>query len=452
MAGADIRRFSFDRQGTSLNAPIAVIAAALFAFADAFLLPAIVLPVVVAQLTNNLTTIGLTVSLAGGLWFLPQVLSAGVIQDRRRIKPVVLLGGACRAAALGLFAYVGFRDDDFTPNELLRWLIFALVVSAIASSFTIAPLNLLTVRTANREQRGRVFSLRALLAALLTIAAGLIIARVFAESGPGFPRSLTLVVLAAAACTAAATFLIGLVREPRRIPAVRTPTLPEGLSGSLRTLGDRAVRRFLIFRTFTAVTAGFDALLILYGIQKLKLPAEYAGFYVAAFAVARLLSEPLWSLIARTAGHRPLLQTAAAVRLLVPGIALAVPSLVTTDQWKDHVERANAPFILFGLTFVALGVASSGITRGSFGYLNEIVPPQRRFYAASLINFILMIAAFAPIAIFAIAKDRGIEDLITAGAVIGVVALLLSGALVDGSTSISRSTARSLARRPRPAR
>jgi len=80
------------------------------------------------------------------------------------------------------------------------------------------------------------------------------------------------------------------------------------------------------------------------------------------------------------------------------------------------------------------------------------VPPQRRFYAASLINFVLMIAAFAPIAVFAIAKDRGIEDLITAGAVISVVALLLSGALVDGSTSISRSTARSLARRPRPAR
>ena len=236
---------------------------------------------------------------------------------------VVLLGGACRAVALGLFAYVGFRDDDFTNVELLRWLIFALVVSAIASSFTIAPLNLLTVRTANREQRGRAFSLRALLAALLAIAAGLIIARVFAESGPGFPRSLTLIVLAAAACTAAATFLIGLVREPRRIPAVRTPTLPEGLSGSLRTLGDRAVRRFLIFRTFTAVTAGFDALLILYGIQKLKLPAEYAGFYVAAFAVARLLSEPLWSLIARTAGHRPLLQTAAAVRPLAPGIARA---------------------------------------------------------------------------------------------------------------------------------
>ncbi|MGH2548400.1 MAG: hypothetical protein ACRDHN_03375, partial [Thermomicrobiales bacterium] len=106
MAGADIRRFSFDRQGTSLNAPIAVIAAALFAFADAFLVPAIVLPVVTSQLTNNLTTVGLAVSLAGGLWFLPQVLSAGVIQDRRRIKPVVLLGGACRAAALGLFAYV----------------------------------------------------------------------------------------------------------------------------------------------------------------------------------------------------------------------------------------------------------------------------------------------------------------------------------------------------------
>lgn len=452
MAGADIRRFSFDRQGTSLNAPIAVIAAALFAFADAFLVPAIVLPVVVSRLTDNLTTVGLAVSLAGGLWFLPQVLSAGVIQDRRRIKPVVLLGGACRAGALGLFAYVGFRDDDFNDVQLLRWLIFALVVSSIASSFTIAPLNLLTVRTTHGDQRSGVFAIRAILATMLAIAAGIVIARVFAEDGPGFPRSLTLIVLAAAACTAAATFLIGLVREPRRIPAVRTPTLPEGISGSLKSLGDRAVRRFLLFRTLIAVTAGFDALLILYGIERLDIPASYIGYYVAVFAAARLIAEPIWSFVARTAGHRPLLQTASALRLVVPGIALAVPSIIATDQWKENISRDNASFLLFGLTFVALGIASSGITRGSFGYLNEIVAPQRRFYAASLVNFVLMIAAFLPIAIFAVAKDRGLEDVITAGAIVGVLALLLSGALIDASTTISRSTARPLLRRPRPAR
>jgi MFS family permease len=452
VAGADIRRFSFDRQGTSLNAPIAVIAAALFAFADAFLVPAIVLPVVTAQLTTNLTTVGLAVSLAGGLWFLPQVLSAGVIQDRRRIKPVVLLGGACRAAALGLFAYVGFRDDDFSNVQLLRWLIFALVVSTIASSFTIAPLNMLTVRSAHGEQRAGIFNIRAGLAGLLAIVAGIITARVFAEDGPGFPRSLTLIVLAAAACVAAATFLVGLVREPRRTAAVRTPTLGEGISGSLKSLGDRALRRFLLFRTAIAITAGFDALLILYGIEKLDIPVGYIGYYVAAFAAARFIADPLWSFVARTAGHRPLLQTASALRLIVPGIALAIPSIIDSDQWKENVSRDNASFILFGLTFVALGIASAGITRGSFGYLNEIVAPQRRFYAASLINFVLMLVAFLPVAIFALAKNRGLEDVITGGAIIGVLALLLSGALIDGSTTISRSAVRSIARRPRPAR
>ena len=452
MAGADIRRFSFDRQGTSLNAPIAVIAAALFAFADAFLVPAIILPVVTSQLTDNLTTVGLAVSLTGGLWFLPQVLSAGVIQDRRRLKPVVLLGGATRAVALGFFAYVGFRDDDFTNVELLRWLIFALVVSAIASAFTMAPLNLLTMRTSHGDQRANLFTIRAVLAGLLAIAGGIVTARVFAEDGPGFPRSLTLIVLAAAACTAAATFLVSLVREPRRIPAVRNPTLPEGISGSLKSLGDRAIRRFLLFRIFIAITAGFDALLILYGIEQIDIPVSYIGYYVAVFAAARLIAEPIWSFVARTAGHRPLLQTASALRLVVPGIALAVPSIIDTDQWKEHISSDNASFLLFGLTFVALGIASSGITRGSFGYLNEIVAPQQRFFAASLINSVLMVIAFLPIAIFAIAKDRGLEDVITAGAVVGIFALLLSGALVDGSTNISRSAARSVIRRPRPAR
>ncbi|MGH2551511.1 MAG: hypothetical protein ACRDHN_19155, partial [Thermomicrobiales bacterium] len=263
---------------------------------------------------------------------------------------------------------------------------------------------------------------------------------------------LTLIVLAAAACVAAATFLIGMLREPRRTAAVRTPTLGEGISGSLKSLGDRAVRRFLLFRTVIAITAGFDALLILYGIQKLSIPVGYIGYYVAAVAAARFIADPLWSFVARTAGHRPLLQTASALRLIVPGIALAIPSIVDSDQWQENVSRDNASFILFGLTFVALGIASAGITRGSFGYLNEIVAPQRRFYAASLINFVLMLVAFLPIAIFAVAKSRGIEDVITGGAIIGVLALLLSGALIDGSTTISRSAVRSIARRPRPAR
>jgi Na+/melibiose symporter-like transporter len=380
------------------------------------------------------------------------VLSAGVIQDRRRIKPVVILGGACRAAALGFFAYVGFRDDDFSNDDLLRWFIFALIVSTIASSFTIAPLNLLTVRTSHGDERAGLFTVRAVLAGILAIAAGIVTARVFAGDGPGFPRNLTLIVLAAAACTAAATFLISLVREPRRIPAVRTPTLPEGLSGSLRALGDRGVRRFLVFRTLIAVTAGFDALLILYGREQLGIPTAYIGYYVAVFAAARLIADPLWSFVARTAGHRPLLQAASALRLVVPGIALAVPSIIDTDQWQEHVSRDNAAYLLFGLTFVALGIASSGITRGSFGYMNEIALPQHRFYTASLVNAVLMIVAFLPIALFSIAKDRGLEDLVTAGAIVGVLALLLSGALIDASTTISRSTARSAVRRPRPAR
>lgn len=220
----------------------------------------------------------------------------------------------------------------------------------------------------------------------------------------------------------------------------------------MKTLGDRALRRFLLFRTTIAITAGFDALLIIYGQRKLDIPIGWIGYYVAAFAVARFITDPFWAFVARTAGHRPLLQAASALRLVVLGIALVVPSIVDSDQWKDNVSRDNASFILFGLTFVALGIASSGVSRGSFGYLNEIVAPQRRFYAASLMNFILMIVAFLPIATFAIAKDRGLEDVITAGAVVGIIALLLSGALIDGSTRISRSTVRSLARRPRPAR
>jgi MFS family permease len=420
----------------TLNAPIAVIASALLAFADAFLFPAIVIAAVTSRLTDDLVTIGLAVSLAGGLWYLPQVLATGVIQNRRRVKPVILLGGATRAAALGLFAYIGFRAEDFTETELLRWFLFALVVATAASAFSMPPLNALLVRAIRPEQRRQVFLVRASFALVLAVAAGLIMARVFGPDGPGFPRSLTLVVLAAAACVAAGTFLAGLIREPKRIHPVNTPTLVDGIRGALRQLRNGPFRRFLVFRTMAALTAGFDALIIVYGLERLDIPFAYVGYYVAAYALARIAGGPIWTHLGRVSGHRSLLQAATALRLVAFGAALAVPALVESDFWRENVSRANGPAIAFGFSFVLLGAAASGLSHGSFGYLNETVPQAERFFASSLVNTVLMVVAFAPIIIFSLADDYGLDDLLTAGAVIGLATLLISGLLTNSVATV----------------
>jgi len=438
VAGAEIRRFSIDRQGMTLNAPIAVIASALLAFADAFLIPAIVIAAVTSRLTTELSTIGLAVSLAGGLWYLPQILATGVIQHRRRVKPVILLGGSLRAAALGLFAYIGFRADDFTETELLRWFLFSLVIATAASAFSIPPLNALLIRAVRPDQRRQVFTIRAVLALLLAVLAGLIAARVFGAHGPGFPRSLTLVILAAAACVAAGTFLVGLIREPKRLQPVSTPTMMDGLRGATRQLRNGPFRRFVLFRTLAAITAGFDPVIIVYGLDRLGLPFAYVGYYVAAYAAARIASGPLWIWLARISGHRALLQAATAFRLFALGAALATPAIVESGFWRDNVSRPNGPAILFGLCFVLLGVGASAVAQGSFGYLNETVPQSERFHASSLTNTLLMIAAFAPIVIFSVAEERGLDDLLTAGAILTLIALLLSGLLTNSVATVRR--------------
>jgi MFS family permease len=425
----------------TLNAPVAVISSALLAFADAFLLPAIVIAAVTSRLTADLTTVGLAVSLAGGLWYLPQVLATGVIQHRRQVKPVILLGGTLRAAALGLFAYIGFRAEDFSQNELLRWFLFALVVATVASAFTMPPLNALAMRAIRPEQRRHVFAARALLSLILAVFAGLIVARVFGSDGPGFPRSLTLIVLAAAASVAAGTFLAGLIREPKRVQPVAAPSLGEGIRGALTQLRFGPFRRFLLYRTLVAVTAGFDPLIILYGFDRLGVPSAYIGYYVVAYAAARLVSDPFWAWLGRASGHRALLQATTALRAFALGAALAVPTLAESDFWRENISRADAPAMAFGLCFALLGAASSGLVRGSFGYLTETVPQANRFYASSLVNAVLMVAAFAPIVIFSLAEERGLDDLLTAGALLTLVALLMSGLLTNSIATVRNPSA-----------
>lgn len=425
----------------SLNAPVALISSALLAFADAFLLPAIVLAAVTSQLTNDLTTVGLAVSLAGGLWYLPQVLATGVIQYRRRVKPVLLIGGGVRAAALGLFAWIGFRAGNFSQSELLRWFLLALIISTVASAFSIPPMNALAVRAVHSVERKKIFTRRPLLTLLLAVAAGLIIARVFGESGPGFPRNLTLIVLAAAASVAAGTFLAGLIREPARLQPHTTPALSEAVRGALDQLKFGPYRRFLLFRTLTGLTAGFDPLIVLYGFDRLAVPFGYIGYYVAAYAGVRLITEPAWAVLARAAGHRALLQATTALRLAALGVALVLPSLTTWSLWTDNITDPAAPAIALGLAFVLLGAASSGLVRGSYGYLNETVSQNHRFYASALANTVLTVTAFAPIWILSEVADRGYQDMLGAGALLCLITLLVSGLLTNSAATVRRGSA-----------
>lgn len=454
MAGADIRRFSIDRRGTSLNAPLAALAAALLAFADALLYPILVLPVVVAQLTGNLTTIGLVSSLAAGLWFIPQIISAGVIQDRRRVKPVLIVGSITRAAAFGLFTYIGFRSDDFTHQELLRWLVFTLIIATTASAFSSLPLTIMTARSVTSDQQRRVFGGRTILGGLLAIVAGLVVASVFDVDGPAFPRNVTLLVLTAAGAVATGGFLAALVREPKRMSNVRIPKLGESITGAFSSFGDRSFRRFALYRGVVALSAGVEPLLIIYGIQQLGIPLRFVGFYLIALVVGRLVADPVWAGLAASAGHRAVLQASTAVRIIAPGVALVLPSIAKSSFWQDHVTDPLVNRALFGLVFLAIGIALAGQIRGSFGYIDEIIPANRRFHCANMLNAMLMLLAFAPVAAASIAKDRGIENVIAAGVVLIVLALLLSGTLINATTTIRRpsSVAASRLRLPRPTR
>jgi hypothetical protein len=302
-------------------------------------------------------------------------------------------------------------------------------------------MNALAVRSVRSIERKHIFTRRPILGLILAVLAGLIIARVFGDSGPAFPRNLTLIVLAAAASVAAGTFLAGLIREPARLQPHTTPALGEGIRGAFNQLRIGPYRRFLAFRTLTGLSAGFDPVIILFGMRELNLPFAYIGYYVAIFAATRLIAEPVWSLLAQSTGHRSLLQATTFLRLFAFGIALMLPSISDRDLWTNNISNPNAPAMALGLSFALLGAASSGLVRGSYGYLNETVAQNNRFFASALTNAILTITAFAPIAILSYVGDHGFENVLTAGLLITLVSLLASGLLTNNASTVRRKFA-----------
>ncbi|MEZ4497775.1 MAG: hypothetical protein R2845_13590 [Thermomicrobiales bacterium] len=216
----------------------------------------------------------------------------------------------------------------------------ALIIATTASAFTIPPMNALATRSVPPSGESVSLPAAADPGLILAVAAGLIVARVLGDSGPGFPRSLALIVLAAAASVAAGTFLVGLIREPARLQPHTTPALGEAIGIAPST--NSGVPSFpALSRTLTALSASFDPLIILFGLQQLSIPFGYVGYYVAVFAGVRLLTEPELGVacaIRRTSRsffrQRPSCGCSRSVS--------RSSSVIDLDLWRDNISN-NAP-------------------------------------------------------------------------------------------------------------
>ena len=431
MAGADIRRFSFDRRGLAPNFLLGLAAGALLALAETLVHPIVVLPLFVAALTDDLAVVGLVPAVAAGVWWLGRLPAALVVGPRRTKLPWVTGAALVRTAAMVLLAYVVFRADRVSDEQLLRSFFLCYVVYHFAGGFAAGPATDVVAKAVAADQRARLFRQRVLWGGAFGVVAALVVARLLSADGPAFPRGHALLFLAAAVCLAASTFFGASLREPVRLAGTR----PSGLAATLRAVprafADANFRRYLGFRALSTLSAVADPFFVVYAARELAVPGGAFGLYLVAFVLARFGSGLLWAPLAARQGDKALLQAAALIRLLAPLVALLLPYLAETEAYRDRIDDPRVAATLFGVVFVAIGAALGAQVQANFGYLNDIAPAALRPAYAAVSNAILALLAVAPVAGGILADRTELSGVFLAAALVGLVAVLASGALTD---------------------
>ncbi|MCS7255041.1 MAG: MFS transporter [Thermomicrobium sp.] len=415
-----------DRRRVQRSFVFGVANGALLLLGDALIHPVLVLAVFVDRLTESRVLVGLVPALSVSLWFLPQAVAAALVEGRRSQLPWAAWGGIVRAAAIGLLAAVVLAGGLEADRQVLWAFFLCYALYNIAAGFAFVPLVELSARAIPADRRGFFFSQRNFWGALLALLAGLIVQWALASGDAGFAMlfATSFAVLALAAYTT-------LWMAERPVPA-QPRSLRAWLDDLPAVLARRSVRRFLVFRSFLALSTIADPFFIVYAQHRLGLPAEAAGTYLALSAVARVATNPLWGWVVSRRGNRQLLQLTTVLRLLMPLLALTLGALVRWDRFLvlvSDVERFA--FVSFALVFLAYGAALSAQMLANFTAVLDLARPNERPTLVGVTNSVLGVVALVPMLGGFVVDRLGFEAVFVLAIVLALLALTTSGLLAS---------------------
>jgi hypothetical protein len=439
--------FALSPRSGRFNDPLAAIIGVLLGAADAFLHPLIILPLFALQVHASLHTIALISAAGVTSWFAAMVCASVGLRLLPRQSLAMTVTSIAGAAAIAWLALGTHRSGRSDATRLHLFFVCYVVYSA-ARGFN-RPSSARRLSGALSGNGAHWFNWLAVAGTgAMTIVAGLVARSAYGSRGPGFPTSAALLFGCAAAALAAATFFLSRIRDPIRFGV--DPPSAAGLSmGVSNALASSLMRRFLAFRLAMSLLAGADPYFIVYAVTALKSPLSMAGVFLAVYGVGFLCSAPLWNGLIDRAGNRIAMQLTATMRIVAPLVALALPNLVASQFYLDHIHNPRAPFYIYSVVFGALGVAARGQAMADANYLVEIAP-ERHFDAYAFVaNLSVLAAGFTPLIAVWIVERDGFSRLFLSTAIAGIGAILISGLLGESRARI-RATARAL--RPRGAR
>ncbi len=430
LGGRDLRR----------NLPLGVAIAALSGFADALLLPAVVVAAFVARVSDSNKLVALVPVVAALAWGLPGAILGSAIANRTRLIALAVTSAALRALAMGLLAYVGAARADGSAKRLLVTFFVLYGIVGCASGFATLVGQRLPGRTTTDGVRGRLVRWQALASTGASVLAALLVRRILVH-GPDFPRQyLYLFFVACIALLGVALLTVALVERGSRVPVVPRPPLA-GLRAGPGLLRLPTYRRYLLFRIVALVATLAEPFFVVYALRAFNLAADMIGVYVIAVVATRAVTVYLWRGLARITGTKLLLQLGALCRAFAAFIAIVLPVLFDTEPIAGHLTSDLSRARVFIAVFVCIGAAMGANAVAQSGFLFDILPPNAYADGVGFTNSVLALCSVVLIAGGIIVDRDGFRTLFIVALVLGLLTVLIGGILREPRRPLRRSGA-----------
>jgi len=415
------------------------VSAGLQGLTDSVLNPVIMLSTTAYLLGGSTYEIAAFAVVASLCWSLGQYVVQPLVCLAGNTVPVTAGGLVLRIGALLLIGFLGYRIGDLDPNNAVAGLITCYGLYQVGSVVSVLSTNHHVAAAHVPAKRSRIFHVRAVLAAATATAAGVVAQSVFGSSSLSLNRTITsLLLFAAASGIGSAWFMIQIPRQGRGNPGQMTGRGPEGIMSLLRL---PSMRRYLGYRIVLGFSTLADPFVVVYGLQRIGFGLRFVGLSLCIFALAQLLGTIAWPGWASSRSGIRMLQLAAFMRLMFLILAISIPALATSSFYTDRFGNDQVAAWLFVSAFSLAGVSASIHNTVNQRYLIQIAgsagSSTRPRDAISLANGILAIAALAPFCGALLIDRFSLETALTTAGSIAFVAFIASALLVESRSGVS---------------
>jgi MFS family permease len=377
---------------------------AAFLFALSFISSSTILPLFVSKLTPSALPLALVAIIAQASWYLPQLLTADLIERLPRRKPVVVnVGFFLERLPVVLMIPAAWVASRSPSRALVVFLVcyawFGLGGGMIATAWQD-----LVARCFPVERRGRFWGVTTFIGTGVG-AAGAALSTWLLAAYP-FPTNFAYLFSIAAVALLFSWAALALVREP--VPSHSGPRRTSGtflrdVIGIVRR--DRNFRRFLVARSLLALGRLGTGFVTVSAIHRWQVPDSSVGLYTVAMLAGQTLGSLGVGFLADRRGHKLSLELAA----LSSALAFTAAWLAPSAMWL-HAAFASLGFSL-GATMVSGTLVSL-----------EFSVPQRRPTYAGLANSVTGLAAVVAPLLGAWLAGTGYGWLFALSAAVNVIA------------------------------